>query len=50
LRDVKFGDLLAELRARIYKTVTEEKARRLLRELEGGEGGGEKEGEEEGGS
>ena len=41
LRDVKFGDLLAELRARIYKTVTEEKARRLLRELEGGEGGGE---------
>jgi hypothetical protein len=50
LRDVKFGDLLAELRARIYKTVTEEKARRLLRELEeGGKGGeGEDEGEEGG--
>jgi hypothetical protein len=45
LRDAKFGDLLAELRARIYKVVVEEKARRLLRELErGGE-----EGEDEGG-
>jgi hypothetical protein len=46
LRDVKFGDLLAELRARIYKTVVGEKARRLVRELEEG-GKGEDEGGEE---
>jgi len=46
LRDVKFGDLLAELRGRIYRIVGEERGKRLLRELEeGGEGEGEEEGE-----
>jgi hypothetical protein len=47
LRDNQFGDLLAELRARVYRIVGEERGRRLLRELEeGGEGEGEEEGEE----
>jgi hypothetical protein len=48
LRDNQFGELLAELRGRVYRIVGEERGRRLLRELEeGGEGeGGEEEGEE----
>ncbi len=46
LRDVKFGELLAELRARVYRIVGEERGRRLLDE-EGGEGEGEEEEEGE---
>jgi hypothetical protein len=46
LRDVKYGDLLAELRSRIYSIVGEKRGKRLLEEGGEGEDEGGEEGEE----